>query len=90
MTRIPYYYPGWDTGLQIANPGEGGTARNLGLLSMQPRSYPTQYRVGTMGLGAMPRQVIGPTDPVIPNQLSNPLTINNLQISGLMKNPRGG
>lgn len=90
MTRIPYYYPGWNVGRQINNPGEGGPASHMGLQSMQPRSYPTLYRVGTMGLGAMPRQVLGPTEPVVANQLSNPLTINNLQIGGLMKNPRGG
>jgi hypothetical protein len=61
------------------------------LLSMQPRSYPTQYMVPAMGFqGAMPRQVFGPTAPTVSNQFSNPLTIANLEISGLFKNPRGG
>lgn len=89
--RIPYYYPGWNPGLQVVNLGTGGPRSHMGLQAMQPRSYPTQYMVQCMGFqGAMPRQVIGPTAATTSNQFSNPLTIANLEISGLFKNPRGG
>lgn len=89
--RIPYYYPGFTPGLQVTNLGTGGPQSHMGLLAMQPRTYPTQYMVGCMGFqGAMPRQVIGPTAATVTNQFSNPLTIANLEISGLFKNPRGG
>jgi len=89
--NIPYYYPGWTPGLQTVNLGTGGPQSHMGLLAMQPRTYPTQYAVQCMGFqGAMPRQVIGPSSPTVSNQFANPLTINNLEISGLFKNPRGG
>lgn len=90
MFRIPYFYPKkFNQGNQIANFGTGGPASHLGLLAMHPRSYPTSYNVNAYGMGAMPRQVLGPTDPVIINALSNPLTFNNLQISGIAKSGRG-
>jgi hypothetical protein len=89
--RIPYYYPNFNAGLQVVNLGTGGPQSHMGLLAMQPRSYPTIYNVGCMGFqGAMPRQVIGPTNATVTNQFSNPLTVNNLEISGLFKNPRAG
>lgn len=88
---IPYFYPGFTPGLQVVNLGTGGPASHMGLLAMQPRSYPTQYNVGNKGMrGAMPRQVIGPSAPTYTNQYSNPITYNNLVIDGLMKLPFGG
>lgn len=91
MFRVPYYYPGFTPGIQVVNLGTGGPSSHMGLLAMQPRTYPTVYNVGLMGFkGANPRQVIGPTVPTFTNQWSNPLTQNNLMISGLMKNPIGG
>lgn len=89
--RVPYYYPGFDPGIQVINLGQGGPQSHMGLLAMQPRSYPTQYAVGNKGMGgAMPRQVIGPSQRPVTNQWSNPITYNNLVIGGLMKLPLGG
>jgi hypothetical protein len=91
MFNVPYYYPQFDAGLQVVNLGTGGPQSHMGLLAMQPRSYPTIYNVGLMGFqGENPRQVIGPSVPTYTNQFSNPYTKNNLEISGLFKNPRGG
>lgn len=91
LFNVPYYYPGFTPGLQVVNLGTGGPASHMGLLAMQPRSYPTQYAVGNKGLkGAMPRQVIGPSSPTVSNAFSNPITQNNLVIDGLMKLPIGG
>lgn len=89
LLHIPNYMPGWDTGQQVFNPGEGGPASHMGLQATQPRSYPTVYAITTYGLGAMPRQVIGPTMPTVANNLSNPMPINNLEILGLFKSPVG-
>lgn len=74
-------------GLQIYNPGQGGPASHMGLQALQPRSYPTLYAVGVYGVAAMPRFVLGPTSPISVNTLSNPRTINNLEIAGLFKSP---
>lgn len=91
MFRIPYYYPGFNPGIQVVNLGTGGPQSHMGLLAMQPRTYPTIYNVGNKGMGgAMPRHVIGPTTPTYTNQWSNPITQNNLIISGLSKPPFGG
>lgn len=89
--RIPYYnINAFDVGLQIFDPGTGGPASHMGLQAMQPRIYPTTYNIGVPGLGAMPRQVIGPTAPIVSNQLSSPDAVANLQIRGLFKPPFGG
>lgn len=93
--NIPSYhrYEDFNTfnpGQQIYNPGTGGPQSHLALQAMQPRVYPTIYNVGLPGLGAMPRQVIGPTAPITSNQLSNPDTLANLEIRGLFKPPFGG
>jgi hypothetical protein len=89
--HIPYHYPkSFDTGLQIFNPGTGGPASHMGIQAMQPRIAPTIYAIGLPGLGAMPRQVIGPTLPITSNQLSRPDTVSHLQIRGLFKYPVGG
>lgn len=90
MFRIPYYSPGFEPGLQLVNFGQGGPASHIGLLATQPRSYPSTYGVRTYGVGAMPRQIFRPLPYVQVNAYSNPITINNLQISGIMKNPVGG
>jgi hypothetical protein len=91
MFRIPYYnVDQWNPGLQIYNPGTGGPQSHMGLQAMQPRVYPTIYAIGLPGLGAMPRQVIGPTSPITSNQLSSPDTVANLEIRGLFKPPFGG
>jgi hypothetical protein len=83
---VPQVPVGWFPGTQITNLGEGGPASHMQLLAAAPRPYP--FLVGNMsGLGAMPRQVLGPTPVVNSNQYSNPLTINNLEIVGLFKSP---
>lgn len=94
MFRIPYYTPPWNPGRQIVNLGTGGPASHMELQPSHSKPWPTSYAVICMGMGrggaAMPRQVIGPTKAITPNQYSNPLTINNLVIPGLFKNPTGG
>ena len=87
MFNIPYYYPGFNPGIQIANLGQGGPSSWMQLRPTAPRITPTVYAVQTMGLGNMPRQVIGPTDAINVNQYSNPITAANLMIAGLMKKP---
>jgi hypothetical protein len=89
--RIPYYLPQqFDPSLQIVNFGTGGPQSHMGLRALAPRSYPTAYNITLSGMGPMPRQIIGPTNPTVVNNYSNPLTLNNLEINGLFKNPRGG
>ena len=90
MFSIPYYMPPWNPGNQIVTLGQGGPASHMQHLAQQPRVYPTVYNVTTMGVGDMPRLVMGPTAAINPNQYSDPLTWNNLVIGGLMKNPVGG
>lgn len=91
MFRIPYYNVSeFQPGQQIYNPGTGGPQSHMGLLAMQPRVYPTVYGIGLPGLGAMPRQIIGPTAPIVSNQLSSPDAVASLEIRGLFKAPFGG
>lgn len=90
MFRIPYYnVDSFNPGVQVYNPGTGGPQSHMGLQAMQPRIYPTVYGIGLPGIGAMPRQVIGPTAPIVSNQFSNPASISNLEIAGLFKSPIG-
>lgn len=90
MFRIPYYnVTQFNPAIQIYDPGTGGPASHMGLQAMQPRIYPTTYQIGLPGIGAMPRQVIGPTAPIFTNQFSTPTSISNLEIAGLMKSPIG-
>lgn len=90
MFTIPYYYPGFNAGQQITNLGQGGPSSHLALLAMQPRVYPTVYRVGAYGMSMIPpRQVIGPTSPIDVNTYSDPLVFNNLEIPGIFKSPVG-
>ncbi len=88
--RIPYYQPGWNPGLQITNLGQGGPASHPGEQLTSPRIYPMVYNVPLYGMASMPRQVIGPTLPIFVNAFANPRSISNLEIAGIMKNPRGG
>jgi len=91
LFRIPYYNPqNFNPGLQINNPGTGGPASHMGIQAMQPRIAPTIFQIGLPGIGAMPRQIIGPTAPIMSNQLSTPDAVSNLQIRGLFKPPFGG
>jgi hypothetical protein len=94
MFNIPYYYPGFNPGIQIVNLQQGGPSSHMGALANAPRVTPTVYAVMAKGLGfggaAMPRQVIGVTMPSTSNNLSYPNTRTNLQIQGLFKNPTGG
>ena len=91
LFTVPYHNPPWNPGIQIVNLGMGGPSSHMGLRATQPQVHPTVYRVAAYGMGgAMPRQVIGPTQPITSNNYSNPLVHNNLLITGIMKNPRGG
>lgn len=92
MFYIPNYMPAWNPGQQIVDFGQGGPASHMGLRALAPVAYPTNYAVGTYGIasGGMPRKVTGPTAPITVNAYSNPITINNLEIAGIFKNPRGG
>ncbi len=86
--QIRYFYPGFNPGRQIYNPGTGGPASHPRELATAPRVWPTVYPVRFSGLGAMPRQVIGPTKPVVNNQYSYPNVYNNLAMGGWYKLPR--
>lgn len=90
LFRIPYYNPPWNPGQQLVNFGQGGPSSHPGEQLTSPRIYPTVYNVGTYGMASMPRQVIGPTQPIFVNAFADPRTIQNLAIAGIMKNPRGG
>lgn len=87
--RIPYYYPGFNPGLQIVNLQTGGPSSHPREQVSQPRITPTVYALSAMGIGNMPRQVIGPTNAINSNQYSNPIVAANLMIAGLMKKPNG-
>lgn len=91
LFRIPHYLVDrFNPGQQIYNPGTGGPQSYMGLQAQQPVSWPTVYAVGLPGIGAMPRQVIGVSAPIYPNQYSTPDAISNLEIRGLMKPVVGG
>lgn len=79
----------FNPGLQVYNPGTGGPQSHFHILSMAPKPAPTVYAISTYGLGGMPRQIIGPTLPVVVNAYSDPSSYNNLVISGLMKRQPG-
>lgn len=87
MFNIPYYYPGFNPGIQIVNLQTGGPSSHMALRALAPRITPTVYAVQTYGLGNMPRQVIGVSQAINVNQYSNPITAANLMIAGLMKKP---
>lgn len=60
----------------------------MGLLAVAPLPEPLAYNVRNKGMATIPpRYVFGVTAPVVVNQYSNPLTINNLEISGIFKSP---
>lgn len=83
--KTPIYYPGFNPGVQITNFQQGGPSSHPHEQSSQPRIYPLNYNVACMGIGNMPRQIIGPTNPIVPNQLSDAQL--QLQINGIMKAP---
>lgn len=85
LFKYPVYYPGFNPGIQITNLQQGGPSSHPHEQSSQPRIYPLAYNVGLMGIGNMPRQVIGPTAPIQSNQLSDPKL--QLEINGLFKSP---
>lgn len=89
MFRIPYYQNQQFTpGFQLVNFGSGGPQSHMGLLAIAPLPEPLAYNVRNKGMAMIPpRYIFGPTMPVIVNQYSNPLTINNLEISGIFKSP---
>jgi hypothetical protein len=87
MFRIPYDYPGFNPGIQIVNLQVGGPSSHMELRPTAPVISPTVYNVPTYGLGNMPRWINQPTQAINVNQYSNPITIDNLQISGVGKNP---
>lgn len=87
MFSIPYYYPPFNAGIQVTNLQQGGPSSHEAERLLAPRITPTVYAVVPYGLGDMPRQQIGPTNPINVNDYSNPQAFNNLMIGGLMKKP---
>lgn len=87
MFSIPYYYPPFNPGLQITNFQVGGPSSHPREQITQPKIWPIAYQVGTMGIGAMPRQIFQPVPYINVNAYTNPITASNLQIAGLMKKP---
>lgn len=86
MFKVPYYYPPLDYGTQLFNPGNNGRGGSHPVEQItQPPIHPIVYSVSTYGLGNMPRQVIGVTNPIDVNVFSNPPSISNLEIAGLRK-----
>jgi hypothetical protein len=85
MFRVPYYYPSFEPGQQIVNFGQGGPASHPHEQITAPRIFPLVYDVHTMGLGNMPRQVLGQIPVIISNQwYTSP---SALMIDGLQKKP---
>jgi len=78
----PYYPSQFNAGLQPVNWGVGGSLPHIEQSTIN-QVWPTAYHVPTMGLGAMPRQWLGPTPVVNVNQYAG--MTNNLQINGLQK-----
>ena len=87
--HIPHYYPPFQSGNQIVNLGVGGPQSHMELQNQHLQISPTVYNVGLYGMaaGAMPRQVFQPVPVQNVNQYSNPITIENLIIGGIGKNP---
>ena len=86
MFNIPYHYPTWALGAQLFNPGNNGNGGSHPReLLTAPRVMPSVYDVKTYGIGNMPRQVFGPTNPIDVNQYSTPPSIQMMQIAGLFK-----
>lgn len=86
LFNIPTFYPPWDTGQQIYNPGTGGPASHDMERITQPRIHPVVFAVGLMGIGPMPTYFTGPSLPADNSTLSG--TMSALDIPGLMK--KGG
>lgn len=84
-------YP-WVEGYQPHNPGISGGPRLHALgefAGSMPRVWPVIYRVGLMGLGAMPLFQLGYTAPTFNNQLS-PMSVGyNTIMPGLSRKPFG-
>lgn len=86
MFNIPYYYPGFGVSPQLFNPGANGRGGSHPREQITaPRTYPIVYNITAYGMANMPRQVIGPSNPITVNAISNPPSISNLQILGVMK-----
>ena len=85
---IPYRYPGWSEGRQPHTPGQkGGPQSHMELGPSHVRPWPTSFPVCLYGLGGMPRQVIGPSAPVVNNRLSQVQPQWWTTIPGIMKYP---
>lgn len=89
MFRIPYFQNTQFTpGFQIVNFGSGGPQSHMGLRAIAPIPEPLAYAIINKGMALIPpRFVFGPTAPVTVNRYSDPLTVNNLEISGIFKSP---
>ncbi len=83
--RVPYYSPPFDPGVQITNLQMGGPSSHPREQATKPQVWPLVYGLQCMGIGNMPRQIIGPTAPIVPNELSNAQL--QMQIAGLFKSP---
>ena len=83
--NVPIYTPPFNPGIQLTNWQQGGPSSHPHEQSSQPRIYPMAYAVGVMGIGNMPRQVIGPTNAITSNQLSD--AVLQLEIQGIFKTP---
>ncbi len=86
MFRVPYQYPAWTEGLQVNNPGQGGPASHPHEQATKPLTWPAfQANVSCRGLGAPPRQVLGPTPVPVPTPSLAPP--QGVVIPGLQKTP---
>jgi hypothetical protein len=90
MFNIPHLVPPWSPGLQLVNLGQGGPSSHPREQASASKPWPTAYRIGVSGLGAMPRQIFGPLPVVNVNAYTDPRSITNLTIPGITKNPVGG
>ena len=88
MFNVPHFAPQtFDVGQQIFSPGQSGGGSHPHEAASAPRMTPTPYAVTLMGIGAMPRFVMGPTLPIDPNTYAG----NNqtLMIPGAYKKSSG-
>lgn len=85
--QYPYHTPGYQEGIQIHNPGQGGPSGNMAVLSAHANPWP--YMVGHInGMIQGPMRVIGRPQMPVNNQVSVAGTY--LEMSGLIKAPTYG
>ena len=88
VTHIPYYYPGYATGIQVNNPGQGGPSGNPHGRDHLPQVWPAMTGGHVSGLVQFENQPRAHPQMSVANQYSYPSTY--VLIPGIMKKPTYG